>query len=153
MPVSHAAHPGPDAGGTSVTDLRGPAGAPDARFRLVARKATLRLASGRSIEALTFDGRSLGDVPDDERVLDGRWRMAAELAEKHPDVTKIGWRFSHWQHMVDYGPWYGNQLRLRPGVERPDEPNQYGMRLERIDSQTGKWTPQASPWYPWEDGR
>lgn len=47
--------------GVSVAELRGPrVETPDARFRLTARKATIRLASGRSVDALTFDGRVPG---------------------------------------------------------------------------------------------
>lgn len=46
---------------TSVAALRGSqAEAPDARFRLTARKAQIRLASGKAIDALTFNGRSPG---------------------------------------------------------------------------------------------
>jgi len=57
-PTAHDAH-GP--GGLSVTDLHGAqVAAPDARFALVARSATIRLASGRSVEALTFNGMSPG---------------------------------------------------------------------------------------------
>jgi FtsP/CotA-like multicopper oxidase with cupredoxin domain len=47
--------------GTSVADLHGDRKrSPDARFALTAKKATIRLASGRTIDALTFDGRSPG---------------------------------------------------------------------------------------------
>ena len=47
--------------GVSVASLRGPRdGEPDARFTLTARQATIELASGRSVDALTFDGRSPG---------------------------------------------------------------------------------------------
>jgi FtsP/CotA-like multicopper oxidase with cupredoxin domain len=51
----HAAH-----GTISVADLRGPGGRPDARFVLSARAADVRLASGRVVHALTFNGRSPG---------------------------------------------------------------------------------------------
>ncbi|MGH3079044.1 MAG: multicopper oxidase family protein [Gaiellaceae bacterium] len=51
---------GAHGGGVSVADLHGPAGVPDARFTLTAREATIRLTSGRSVDALTFDGRSPG---------------------------------------------------------------------------------------------
>jgi FtsP/CotA-like multicopper oxidase with cupredoxin domain len=44
----------------SVARLRGPAGKPDRRFTLTARHATVRLASGRTADALTFDGRVPG---------------------------------------------------------------------------------------------
>jgi FtsP/CotA-like multicopper oxidase with cupredoxin domain len=57
--VSHEHHGAGD--GISVETLHGPReGTPDARFTLTARHATIELASGRSIDALTFDGRSPG---------------------------------------------------------------------------------------------
>src|SRR5215211_2348143 len=46
--------------GTSVARLHGPTGVPDVRFRLVAQRTTIRLASGQKVEALTFDGRAPG---------------------------------------------------------------------------------------------
>ena len=58
--TEHAHQPEPGEG-VSVADLRGPSeGAPDARFTLTAQRATIELASGRPVEALTFDGRSPG---------------------------------------------------------------------------------------------
>jgi len=42
--------------GTSVTDLHGPAGVPTRRFTLTAEHAEVRLASGRTVAALTFNG-------------------------------------------------------------------------------------------------
>jgi FtsP/CotA-like multicopper oxidase with cupredoxin domain len=47
-------------GGVSVADLRGPAGKPDERFTLVAERASIRLPSGRSVDALTFNGHVPG---------------------------------------------------------------------------------------------
>jgi FtsP/CotA-like multicopper oxidase with cupredoxin domain len=52
-PATHAGHVH---GGVSVAALHGPAGKPDVRFRLVARKATVRLPSGKEVDALTFGG-------------------------------------------------------------------------------------------------
>jgi FtsP/CotA-like multicopper oxidase with cupredoxin domain len=47
--------------GTSVEDLHGPrAGSPDATFTLTAQRGAVQLASGRTIEALTFNGSSPG---------------------------------------------------------------------------------------------
>jgi FtsP/CotA-like multicopper oxidase with cupredoxin domain len=47
--------------GESVTTLHGPRKeTPDAKFALTARRATIELASGRTVQALTFDGRSPG---------------------------------------------------------------------------------------------
>jgi len=47
--------------GVSIAGLRGPGvGTADAKFTLTAKTATVQLASGRSVDALTFDGRSPG---------------------------------------------------------------------------------------------
>ncbi|MBA3382258.1 MAG: multicopper oxidase family protein [Actinobacteria bacterium] len=56
-----AGHEDPAQTRTSVADLHGPrAGTPDAMFTLTAKRATLRLTSGREVDALTFNGRSPG---------------------------------------------------------------------------------------------
>jgi FtsP/CotA-like multicopper oxidase with cupredoxin domain len=47
-------------GGLTVTALRDPAGAPNERFTLTAERSTVRLSSGREIDALTFDGQVPG---------------------------------------------------------------------------------------------
>jgi FtsP/CotA-like multicopper oxidase with cupredoxin domain len=52
----HGGHALGQVHGVSVTSLHGPAGRPDVSYRLVARKATVRLPSGREIDALTFRG-------------------------------------------------------------------------------------------------
>lgn len=64
---------------------------------------------------------------------DGRLKMAQELQRKHPDVTKIVYKWGRWQHEVDYKPFKHNKLIKRPDVVIPDEPNEYGMRLVRLD--------------------
>ena len=56
-PGGHAGH-----AQVSVADLHGPDGDPDVRYRLVAREATIRLPSGREVDALTFDGTVPGPV-------------------------------------------------------------------------------------------
>ena len=50
----------PSHGRTSVRDLAGPTGAPDVRVELTARKAEIRLDSGKTVDALTFDGQVPG---------------------------------------------------------------------------------------------
>ena len=74
------------------------------------------------------------DAEDEDRLADGRWRMAAELAEKHRDVTRISHKWNRWQHHVDYSRWTrvgrtGNRLRLREGAEVPAGTNDFGMVL------------------------
>jgi hypothetical protein len=60
---------------------------------------------------------------------DGRLRMAKMLADRHPDVVKITQKWGRWQHSVDYRPFRGNQLKLRPDAVIPEGVNNYGMRL------------------------
>ena len=64
---------------------------------------------------------------------DGRWKMAEELRQKHPDVTTITRKWGRWQHQVDYRPFKKNRLIRKPGVEIPQGVNEYGMRLVHLD--------------------
>jgi hypothetical protein len=76
-------------------------------------------------------------MEDPARLVDGRWRMAAELAAKHPDVTKISRKWGRWQHVVDYSGFRKNKLHLREGVAVPEATNNFGMalRVEQLGSQ------------------
>jgi FtsP/CotA-like multicopper oxidase with cupredoxin domain len=76
----------------SVTDLHGPAGVPQRRFTLTARHSEVRLASGRKIDALSFNGT----LPGPElRVHQGD---LVEVTLRNKDVT--GGVTIHW-HGVD----------------------------------------------------
>lgn len=68
---------------------------------------------------------------------DGRLRMAQELAERHPDVTRVSYKWGRYQHHVDYSRFKFNRLVLKTGVELPTEPNNYGMVLQEIVD--GEW--------------
>lgn len=68
---------------------------------------------------------------------EGTMPKSQMLVDLHPDVARIAWRFGRWHHFVDYSPFRGNRLRLRPGVEIPDGVDDFGMRLQvRVD---GVW--------------
>lgn len=60
---------------------------------------------------------------------DGRYKMAKELQEKHPDVTTITKKWGRWQHQVDYSSFRGNRLIPRRGVAVPAGVDDYGMTL------------------------
>lgn len=47
----------------------------------------------------------------------------------HPDVSRMAWKFGRWHHHVDYRPFAVNRLLRKDGVEIPEGPNEYGMRL------------------------
>jgi hypothetical protein len=55
------------------------------------------------------------------------------LAAVHPDVAKLAWRFKRWHHAVDYSPFKRQKLVRRDDIEFPIEPNEYGMKLIRLD--------------------
>jgi len=57
----HSAHDGDNMSkAISVTDLKGPSGKPDRRYTLVAQKKTVRLSSGKVVDAWTFNGKLPG---------------------------------------------------------------------------------------------
>ena len=62
---------------------------------------------------------------------DGRLQMALSLQRQHPDVVCVGTRWGRYQHVVNYRPFAGNKLRLKPGFDRSRIPahNEYGMIL------------------------
>ncbi|MFD1937647.1 multicopper oxidase family protein [Nonomuraea mangrovi] len=69
-------------GSVGVSELRGPSGGPVRRFELTAKAATITLASGRRVEALTFNGASPGPAL---RVRQGETvevRLRSELADR-----------------------------------------------------------------------
>ena len=65
---------------------------------------------------------------------DGRLKMAQSLQQQHPDVTKIVWKWGRWQHQVDYSRFKANKLIRNPDVIIPSEPNEYGMKLVRLEN-------------------
>ena len=50
------------------------------------------------------------------------------LADMHPDVAKVTWRYGRWHHHVDYSPFKRNRLILKDSPH-PKGINNYGMRL------------------------
>lgn len=61
---------------------------------------------------------------------DGRYKMAKELQEKHPDVTTITRKWGRWQHQVDYSRFRSNRLVQRPRAAIPAGVDDFGMELE-----------------------
>ena len=67
------------------------------------------------------------------------------IADLHPDVAKVVWRFNRWHHHVDYRPFKGNKLVYRDGFSKEslDNPDKrYYMRLEEVDFKRSEETPQ-----------
>lgn len=83
--------------------------------------ATQRLAGGNTDEFYAVEGT----------LAKSRMQVAV-----HPDVSRLVWRYNRWHHHVDYRRFKANQLRRKPGVVIPDEPNEYGMRLVHLPTRT-----------------
>lgn len=49
------------------------------------------------------------------------------LADLHPDVAKVVWRFNRWHHHVDYKPFRANKLQLAVDLSKLPKVNNYGM--------------------------
>jgi hypothetical protein len=64
---------------------------------------------------------------------DKRKEFAESLAEQHPDVAKVVWRYERWHHEVDYRPFKQNRLIKKDGLIIPDRINNYGMTLKVLD--------------------
>ena len=116
------AHAGHD--GRSVTDLHGPAeGTPDARFELVAETRDIRLASGRVVHALTFDGQSPGP---ELRVEQGD---LVEVVLRNEDVEQ-GVTI-HW-HGVDVPNAEDGVAGVTQDAVLPGESHTYRFRAEQV---------------------
>jgi FtsP/CotA-like multicopper oxidase with cupredoxin domain len=103
--------------------LRGPRGKPDVRFTLTASQATVRLASGRAIQALTFNGRSPGP---ELRVHEGE---LVEVTLVNSDVES-GVTI-HW-HGVDVPNAEDGVAGVTQDAVPPGERHTYRFRAEQV---------------------
>lgn len=53
------------------------------------------------------------------------------LADVHPDVARVAWRYGRVHHQVNYRPFKSNGLVLWNEVVLPQAANEYGMRLKQ----------------------
>jgi hypothetical protein len=60
---------------------------------------------------------------------DGTINKSQMLADMHPDVAKVVWKYGRWHHYVDYLPFKKNMLKISDGVELPVGANNYGLQL------------------------
>ena len=60
---------------------------------------------------------------------DGRYKMALELQQRWPLITKIVKKWGRYQHHVDYRPFKKNKLIRKPDAIIPEGVNNYGMKL------------------------
>ena len=56
------------------------------------------------------------------------------LADLHPDVAKVVYRFNRWHHHVDYRKFKSNKLILKDKKKKYEKVNNYGLKLICKDS-------------------
>jgi FtsP/CotA-like multicopper oxidase with cupredoxin domain len=109
--------------GQSVAELTGPReGVPDRRFTLTAKKAELRLNSGRRVEAWTFDGKAPGP---ELRVEHGDLVEVTLVNENIEDGVTLHW------HGVDVPNAEDGVAGLTQDAVRPGERYTYIFRAEQ----------------------
>lgn len=62
---------------------------------------------------------------------DNRRAFAESLAEQHPDVVSVTWKFDRWHHQVDYAPFKRNRLTYKKDIVPTAQANEYGMVLRK----------------------
>jgi len=78
--------------------------------------------------------RMRGGNTDEFYELEGTKAKSQMLADLHPDVAEVVWRFNRWHHHVDYRPFKKNKLKRRSDIVVPKGINNYGMELVRVDA-------------------
>lgn len=73
-----------------------------------------------------------GGNTDEFYAKEGTLPKSQMIAELHPDVAEVVWRFNRWHHHVDYTPFKRNQLIHKEGTVIPEGINEYGMVLKDI---------------------
>jgi len=80
----------------------------------------------RKMQTMTMTG---GNTEDLYEIEDGRLKMAQSLADQHPDVARVSWKWGRWQHHVDYSS-FTQPLVRKPDLDIPEGTDNYGMVLQ-----------------------
>ena len=95
---------------------------------LQGKMPTQVMAGGNTAEFYHREG-TVGPGPYAEGGTIAKSRM---LANVHPDVARVTWKFGRVHHQVNYRPFRENKLVLRKGIVLPAAPNNYGMTLRPL---------------------
>jgi len=61
--------------------------------------------------------------------VEGTKKKSQILADMHPDVATVVWKFNRWHHHVNYKPFQKNKLALRADYQPAHGINNFGMEL------------------------
>ena len=70
----------------------------------------------------------------DELYKNGTLEKSQVLADWHPDVARVIWKFGRWHHQVDYRKFRRNKLIKKPNLVIPTQINEYGMKLIEVNT-------------------
>lgn len=59
----------------------------------------------------------------------GTYEKSKMLVMLHPDVVQMKKRYGRWHHHVDIRPFQHIMPKLKEGIDLPDGPDEYGMRM------------------------
>ena len=63
---------------------------------------------------------------------DGTFEKSKMLANEHPDVSKVVWKFGRVHHHVNYNSFKRMKLLKRDGLGRIKKKDAYGMKLRGV---------------------
>ena len=58
---------------------------------------------------------------------EGTMNKSRMLAEMHPDVARVTWRYGRWHHYVDYSPFKKTKLIKKDNAKIQNGNNEYGL--------------------------
>ncbi len=73
-----------------------------------------------------------GGNTDEFYAKEGTLPKSQMIADLHPDVAKVVWKFNRWHHHVDYRAFKKNKLQRIKNIYIPDVVNNFGMKLVEI---------------------
>lgn len=74
-----------------------------------------------------------GGNTDEFYAKEGTLEKSKMQVRVHPDVSRLVWKFGRWHHHVDYSTFKQNRLKRKPDLVIPEGPNEYGMKLVRVN--------------------
>jgi hypothetical protein len=93
------------------------------------KMATQTVAGGNTAEF--YHAENSEAINEEGYNTDGTINKSQMLADMHPDVARVVWRYGRWHHHVNYNPFKKNKLKLKDNLNLPKKVNTYGMILDR----------------------
>ena len=95
------------------------------------KSATQTVKGGNTEEFYHKEFSENGDFQKTGYNSDGTINKSKMLADLHPDVARVVWKYGRWHHYVDYGSFKKNKLIYKRDVKEKlkNVNNNYGMRL------------------------